>query len=192
MEEILNNLGANIGVIGYLIVFFYSLGGGFVALLAAGILSGSGGGLNIFICIFTAGLANFIGSNLLLYLARFQKNEVMKYFKKHRRKLALAHIWIKKYGIFIIFLHKYLYGIKTIIPLAIGFSKYDLKKFLIYNLFSSFIWAILIGVLSFVLGDGLKRLYMATSSYIFPVIGIGILIIFLIFLSFMARKKQKS
>lgn len=188
MDAILQTLSDSIGIWGYVILFFYSLGGGFVALLAAGILS-SAESLNIFICILVAGSANFIGSCLLFYLSRYQKNEVMKMFQKHRRKIALAHIWIKKFGVWIIFIHKYLYGIKTIVPIVVGFSKYAGKKFVAYNALASFVWASAIGVIAYIMGDLIRQIYERYSNpYIFPVSALCIILAFV----FLANKITKS
>ncbi|WP_258865580.1 DedA family protein [Helicobacter sp. MIT 99-5507] len=193
MESILETLSQSIGIWGYAVLFFYSFGGGLVALIAASILSSgvieSINSLNIYVCIFIASIANFIGSSLLFYMARYQKKEVMKYFSAHRRKIALSHIWIKKYSYLIIFIHKYLYGIKTIIPLVIGFSKFDSKKFLIYNFFASFVWGILIGGFSYAMGDIIRNLYDKYSNpYIFPIVGIIIIVLFFILANKITKK----
>ncbi len=190
MDSILQSLGESIGIWGYVILFLYSLGGGFVALLAAGILSSvESTSLNIIVCILVAGIANLIGSSGLFYLSRYQKAEVMRFLKNHRRKIALSHIWIKKFDYFIIFIHKYLYGIKTIIPMVIGFSRYSDKKFMIYNFFASFLWAGIIGTLSYAMGDALRRAYEQYSNpYIFPAIGIFIIIALVL----LANKITKS
>ncbi|MBT5324145.1 MAG: DedA family protein, partial [Campylobacteraceae bacterium] len=45
---------------GYIVLFLYSFGGGFLALAVAGVLSYSGD-LNIYITLIVAGSANFIG-----------------------------------------------------------------------------------------------------------------------------------
>ncbi|RDU64853.1 DedA family protein [Helicobacter sp. MIT 14-3879] len=191
MEEILQNLSGSIGVWGYIILFFYSLGGGFIALLAAGILSSgvieSINSLNIYLCIFVAGTANLIGSSVLFYISRYQKAEVMKYLKNHKRKIALISIWIKKYDFIIIFIHKYVYGIKTIVPMVIGISKYSNNKFMIYNFFASFIWAILVGVLSYVMGDFIKKTY-DSNPYIFPIFGVIILLAIFFLTSKISKK----
>lgn len=190
MESILQTLSQSMGIIGYVILFFYSLGGGFVALLAAGILASvESSSLNIFFCVLIAGMANFIGSSGLFYLSFYQKNEVMKFFKNHRRKIALSHIWIKKFGVWIIFIHKYLYGIKTIVPLVVGFSKYSSKKFITYNFFASFLWAILIGSVSYAMGDVIRRIYERYSNpYIFPIIAVC----FIVGIVLLADKITKS
>lgn len=193
MDSILQSLGESIGIWGYVILFFYSLGGGFVALLAAGILSSvESSSLNIIACILVAGIANLLGSSGLFYLSRYQKAEVMRFLKNHRRKIALSHIWIKKFDYFIIFIHKYLYGIKTIIPMVIGFSKYSDKKFIIYNFFASFLWAVIIGVLSYAMGDALRYAYEKYSNpYIFPAIGIFIIIALVILANKITKNVRK-
>ena len=74
---------------GYIVLFFYSLGGGMVGILAAGVLS-SQGKMDLSFCITLAFIANTIGSTLLFILGKYYKKDIMPYFKKHRRKLALS------------------------------------------------------------------------------------------------------
>ena len=70
----------NLATYGYLILFFYSLGGGMIALIAAGILSG-GGSMNIWLSILIAFGANFLGDSALFYLTRFNKKEILPYLR---------------------------------------------------------------------------------------------------------------
>ncbi len=165
---------------GYLILFLYSLGGGFVGIVIASILSATTHALDIKITIVVAFLGNMVGSGALVVFARYQKREFLKYFHKHRRKLALASVWVKRYAFLMIFVNKYLYGIKSVVPLAIGFSKYPLKKFLWLNVLSSFLWALIVGGVSFKASDWVKTMYERLSHYTsFFVIGFA-LIAFLI------------
>jgi membrane protein DedA with SNARE-associated domain len=86
MDDMLNNLSTY----GYIVLFLYSLGGGFVALLGAGVLSFMGK-MDISLSIAIAMTANFIGDSLMFYMSRYHKREMMEYFKQHRRKLAFSH-----------------------------------------------------------------------------------------------------
>lgn len=142
---------------GYGILFLYSFGGGMIALLAASVLAGVGK-LDLSLCIIIAAVANFLGDELLFYLAKFNKNAVLPYFKKHRRKLALAQILFKSYGGKIILAKKFIYGLKTLIPLAIGLSKYNAKKFLFLNAICAIIWAVSLGLLGFFAGDFIQQI----------------------------------
>ncbi|MDX9757104.1 MAG: DedA family protein, partial [Sulfurimonas sp.] len=82
---------SNLATYGYIGLFLYSLGGGFVAIVAAGVLSYMGK-MDLGLSIFIAFVANAAGSFLLFYMARYQKSMMMEGLRKHRRKLALAHI----------------------------------------------------------------------------------------------------
>jgi len=137
---------------GYVILFLYSFGGGMIALVVAGILSYSGE-LNIVITILVAGGANFIGDQFLFMVARKNKQQAKQMMQKHKRKIAMSHLLMRKYGTWVIFLQKYIYGIKTLIPLAMGLTKYDYKKFMILNFFATVVWSLIVGLSSYMLGN---------------------------------------
>jgi len=139
---------SNLATYGYIGLFLYSLGGGFVALVGAAVLSFMGK-MDLTLSIAIAFVANALGDVMLFYMARYQKAMMMDGIRKHRRKLALSHMLMKKYGSWIILFQKYVYGIKTLIPIAIGLTKYDFKKFTILNIGSSAIWALSVGLASY-------------------------------------------
>jgi len=178
---------------GYIGLFLYSLGGGFVALIGAGVLSFLGK-MDLTTSMSVAFVANALGDVLLVYLARYQKSMMMESLKRHRRKLALSHIMMKKYGSWIILIQKFVYGIKTLIPIAIGLTKYDLKKFIILNVGSSAIWTLVIGFGSFYSGDVLVKLAGIVSER--PWIAIVILVVLAgslwLYLEQATKKRVKS
>ncbi len=185
MEDMLTNLETY----GYVVLFLYSFGGGFIALMGAGVLSYTGH-MNLEAAILVAFVANFLGDIMLFYMGRYNKKDVMAYLHKHRRKLALSHVLMKKHGSWVVFLQKYVYGIKTLIPLAIGLTKYDFKKFAILNLFASAIWAVSIGVISYMAGEMIKSAYqiIAERPYIAPIALISIIIAIWWYLSAHTKK----
>lgn len=148
MDGILENLDTY----GYIALFLYSLGGGFVGLIAAGVLS-SMGHLSLIISLAVAFVANALGDVILFYLGRYNKKDIMPYLKKHRRKLALSHLLMKRYGNKILVFQKFVYGLKTLVPIAVGITKYDFKKFMLFNTIGAFFWAIVFGIGSFLAGD---------------------------------------
>ena len=166
MDDMLNNLSTY----GYAVVFLYSLGGGFLALLGAGVLSFMGK-MDITLSITIAFIANFIGDGLLFYMARYHKREMMEYLSKHKRKLAFSHLLLKRRGSWIIVIKKFIYGLKTLVPLAIGLSKYSFLKFSLYNAIGAFIWAMVVGGLSYLFGGALIEGYKMVSGkpYLAPV-----------------------
>lgn len=162
---------SNLATYGYIGLFLYSLGGGFVALVGAGVLSYMGK-MDLATSMAVAFVANAIGDILLVYLARYQKSMMMEGLKKHRRKLALSHILMKKYGSWIVLMQKFVYGIKTLVPIAIGLTKYDFKKFIVLNIASSVVWVLAFGFGSFYFGKVLSEFAQTISNkpWIAPII----------------------
>jgi len=139
---------------GYIILFFWSILEGESGLVMAGLLSHTGD-MNLFLAIFIAGLGGFAGDQLYFYIGRFNKSYVHRKLKQQRRKLALAHLLLKKHGWPIIFVQRYLYGLRTIIPIAIGLTGYSAKKYALINLIAAWCWAALIILPVWFFGDAI-------------------------------------
>lgn len=167
---------------GYIALFLYSFGGGFVGLAIAGVLSFTGD-LNLYASIIVAASSNFVGDQFLFYMARSNKAYAKDTMKKYGRKVALAHIWMRNYGSTVVFLQKYVYGIKTLIPLAMGLTKYSFKKFTIYNFFAAFLWAFVVGYASFMLGEALLT-YAEDYKYY----GVAIILAIVLAISYYFKK----
>jgi membrane protein DedA with SNARE-associated domain len=159
MDDMLSNLVTY----GYIGLFIYSLGGGFIALMAAAVLA-SQGKMDLGIVMGVAFIANFMGDTLLFYMARYHKIDMMNYLRKHRRKLALSHILMKRNGFWVIYMQKFVYGIKTLIPLAIGITKYPFLKFTINNFFAAIVWTLVIGLGSYFAGNILMSAYEVVAD----------------------------
>ena len=125
---------------GYIILFAWSILEGEAGLIMAGLLAHTDN-MNLYIAIFVAGLGGFAGDQIYFYIGRFNKAYVHKKFKGQRRKFAFAHLLLQKHGWPIIFAQRYMYGMRTIIPISIGLTRYDAKMFAIINLISAWIWA---------------------------------------------------
>jgi len=167
---------------GYIALFAYSFGGGFVGLVVAGVLSYAGD-LNIYISILVAGVSNFLGDQFLFTLARKNKMYAKDMMKKYGRKVALAHLMMRRYGSFVVFFQKYIYGIKTLIPLAMGITKYSSKKFVFFNILATALWAVIVGYASYTAGS-----YILNSSEDFKYIGLGIVVVVFLILSLIFRR----
>ena len=170
---------------GYIALFLYSFGGGFLGLAVAGVLSFAGD-LNIYISVLVAGLSNFVGSQFLFFLARNNKNYAKDMMKKHDKKIVLAHSLMEKYGSFVIFVQKYIYGIKTLIPLAIGITEYSAVKFTIFNAFATALWACVVGYASFIAGE-----YILSLGEDFKYFGLVTVLVIIIAISYIFKRIEK-
>ncbi len=160
MEDTLTNLSTW----GYLALAFFSFGGSLVVVAAAGVLSYMGE-MNLYVSLGIAIVFNYIGDMFLFYLGKYHKADIKPYFEKHKRKIALSTLILRKYGVLAIFIQKFLYGIKTLIPLSMAISRYDFKKFGFYNVFASIFFIVVIMLSSFYAGETIKKLFESFTEY---------------------------
>jgi membrane protein DedA with SNARE-associated domain len=125
---------------GYPILFLWSILEGELGLIMGGIMTHTGD-MNYFLAVLVAGLGGFTGDQIYFYIGRFNKGFIQRKLHAQRRKFALAHLLLKKYGWPLIFVQRYMYGLRTVIPMAIGITKYPGKEFAIINLASAMVWA---------------------------------------------------
>ncbi len=149
---------------GYVILFAWSILEGEIGLIMAGLLAHTGD-MNLYIAIFIAGLGGFAGDQIYFYIGRFNKTYVFKKFKGQRRKFALAHVLLKKYGWPIIFAQRYMYGMRTIIPISIGLTRYSSKTFAIINLISAWCWAAITIIPAWYFGEEILVLLHLLKQY---------------------------
>ena len=161
---------------GYLAVAFFSFGGSFFIVAAAGVFSYMGH-MDLGIALVVATLANFMGDNFLFYLGKYQKKEVMPYFKKHKRKLALATLIMRKYGVLAIFIQKFIYGVKTLVPISMALSKYDFKKFVFFNFFASILFVSVIGLSAYFASETIISMFegLKHRPWLAPLFAIAVL-----------------
>ena len=160
MEDTLTNLSTW----GYIALAFFSFGGSLVVVAAAGVLSFMGE-MNLIVSLLIATTFNFIGDMFLFYLGKYHKEDIKPYFEKHKRKIALSTLILRKYGVLAIFIQKFLYGIKTLIPISMALSRYDFKKFGLYNAFASPFFVMVIMLSAFYAGDSIKALFESFKEY---------------------------
>lgn len=151
-------------VVGYMILAFFSFGGSLLWTIAAG-MAAALGAMNLYVALMVGIVFNYIGDMFLFYLGKYQKEDIKPYFEKHKRKLALATLIMRKYGILAIFIQKYLYGIKTIIPISMALSRYDFKKFGFYNIFASILFVSTIMLASYYSTDKIREFLAFVDAY---------------------------
>ena len=182
---------------GYIILFFWSIIEGEMGLVMAGIMTHTGN-MHYVIAIFVAGLGGFTGDQCFFYLGRFNKRFMQSKLHSQRHKLAIAYLLLRKYGWPIILIQRYLYGLRSIIPIAIGISNYSAKKFALINLISAWLWAMLIITPAYFYGQEILTLLSYAKQhwyYALPLVGSFILAIRAYFKTvernFLFRRKQR-
>ncbi|MEA3352317.1 MAG: DedA family protein [Campylobacterota bacterium] len=149
---------------GYIILFAWSILEGEMGLIMGGLLCHTGD-MWLPFAIFIAGLGGFVGDQIYFYIGRYNKSYVYTKFAGQRRKFALAHLLLKKYGWPIIFAQRYMYGMRTVIPISIGLTRYDAKMFALINLVSAWCWAAITIVPVWYFGDEILKVLEIAKEY---------------------------
>ena len=160
---------------GYIILFAWSILEGEIGLVMGGILCHTGD-MNLFLAIFVAGLGGFAGDQIYFYTGRYNKSYIQTtgMYKSQKRKFAMAHVLLKKFGWPIIFVQRYMYGMRTIIPISIGLTRYSSKKFAFINLISAWCWATITIIPAWYFGDEILQILVFVKKHWYFAIPFGI------------------
>ncbi len=95
---------------------------------------------------------------------------------KQRRKFAFAHLLLKRYGWPIIFAQRYMYGLRTIIPISIGLTRYDAKAFAFINLISAWVWGAVTIVPVWYFGEEILKLITIAKDHWYLVVPLVVIL----------------
>jgi membrane protein DedA with SNARE-associated domain len=184
---------AYIAKYGYIGIFVGTFLEGETTVLLGGIFSKLGY-MNIEKVILWAFLGTFAGDCTFFSIGRiFGKNVIEKY-EFLRSRVPLANKIIKKYGHFIIFIIRFLVGIRAIILLLLGCTNIKLGRFLLFNMINSILWSILVTSVGYVFG---KVVYVFVSDikkyeeFIIPAVLIGVIILITVY-RHIVKEREKS
>lgn len=161
---------------GYIVLFVWSMLEGEMGLIMAGIMAHTGD-MSVPIAIGVAGFGGFVGDQIYFYIGRFNKNYIHNKLRSQRRKFAIAHLLLKKYGWPIIFVQRYMYGMRTVIPMAIGLTKYSSRDFAFINFISALFWASMTIIPAYYFGEELLSMLAWIKSHWYFAIPLALTII---------------
>lgn len=138
--------------------------------------------LNIRMVILAAFAGSFAGDQLYYFIGRSGKGSISKRFIKFQDRIERFQQLLNRHDILVILAFRFIYGLRTVAPFAIGMSGIPVFKFFILNFISALLWAAVVGLLGFyfghtvelVLGE-IKRVEIALSAVIVFIITVYII-----------------
>ncbi|OHD99061.1 MAG: hypothetical protein A3E21_06190 [Sulfurimonas sp. RIFCSPHIGHO2_12_FULL_36_9] len=174
---------------GYIVLFAWSILEGELGLIMAGIMSHTGD-MFLPLAIVVGAFGGFVGDQIYFYIGRFNKKYIHNKIRSQRTKFALAHLLLKKYGWPIIFAQRYMYGMRTIIPMAIGLTKYSSRQFAIINFVSAIFWASITIIPAYFYGNELLNLLKWIKAHWY--FAIPLIIIIVVTIGYNLNKFEKN
>ena len=138
--------------------------------------------LNIFLMIVSSTLGSIIGSEILYYLGKRinleQLKMILKKFHFKIDKIDMSYHWFEKYGIFTVFICRFIPLIRSLISIPAGISKMNHIIFIIYTSLGSLIWNSVLTLFGYIFENNYHSIEVYLKQYTFIII--LLLIIFVI------------
>jgi len=109
--------------------------------------------------VIAAGFAGtFFGDQLYFYLGRRHAGAFLAKRPAWKDRIARARRVLERHDVAFIFGFRFLYGLRTVSPFAIGMSDVPLRRYLILNLLGGLGWSLVVALLGYSVGHGAEAL----------------------------------
>ncbi len=149
---------------GYLALFFGSVLEGESVVIAAGFLARSGY-LKLPLVMLIGFAGTYLADMSIYFLGRAKGERIIAKFPIARAYYPKVKSLFARYGIWAIFLTRYLYGFRLAAAATLGLTKMRRSTYLPFNLLSCGIWAVLLGSLGYLFGASLEALIGQIKQY---------------------------
>ena len=111
-----------------------------------------------------------------------------RYFRDNRRVRAMsarpafarALVTLERHPVLFVMGFRFLYGLRTISPVAIGTSSIATRTFVLLNALAAAIWAVLFTAIGYIFGHGIEELLSGflAPDRLLPAVAIGLVVLF--------------
>ncbi|GAO35614.1 hypothetical protein SCT_1005 [Sulfuricella sp. T08] len=112
-----------------------------------------------------AAVGGFLGDQIYFYLGRRYGWRILNRFPRFKPRAAQVQALLARYHLPLILGIRFLYGLRTVGPLAIGMSPVGWVRFFALNLIGAVGWAVLIGGAGYLFGQVLALLLTDLHRY---------------------------
>jgi membrane protein DedA with SNARE-associated domain len=120
-------------------------------------------------------LAAFIGTlmwdQLFFYLGRTQSQRVLARRPLWKGRVYKAQQLLERFQTPLILGFRFIYGMRTVTPFAIGMSTVSIRRFTLLNAVSALVWATVVGTAGYLFGDILEIILGDIKHYELPILG---------------------
>lgn len=135
-------------------------------------------------------IGSFIGDQAFFFLGRYQGTKLLNRFPRYSVQVAVAQEKLARYHTPLILAMRYLYGLRAVLPFAIGMSTISTTRFQVLNLAGALLWSVTIAAGGYLFGHLVERMLGDLHRYeemLLAVLALG----GLIFWWYSHRKAQK-
>lgn len=161
-------------------------------ILVLGGLAAKLGHLKLLGVILAAFIGSLFGDQLYFVLGRHYGRALLRRRPLWQLKAQRLDQLLLRWGSWLILFFRFLYGLRTVAPFVIGMSQVSTLRFVVLNMLGAALWALLIGTLGYLFGNGLELLFGNLQRYRLQLILLGALIGALIWLVYLYRSRRQA
>lgn len=102
-------------------------------------------------------LSSILADQFLFFLGRYQGRWLLKKFPSMQPRMDRLHGFLERNQRWIGFMLRFAYGFRTLIPIALGTSHVDAKRFVFLNVLSAIAWTTIFTSIGFLLGGTIEH-----------------------------------
>ncbi|EIJ42413.1 putative membrane-associated protein [Beggiatoa alba B18LD] len=171
---------------GYLAIFIGTFLEGETIVVLGGIAAHMGL-LDLPLVAATAFMGSFMGDQLFFQIGRIGGKRLLATRPVWQERIEYIDELLHRYRFWLILTFRFYYGLRNIIPFALGTMSVPFKQFFILNFVGAIIWAIILSCLGYLFGQAFEAFL---DKYQLPAIIIIVLI--LAFILFMVKRRTKK
>jgi membrane protein DedA with SNARE-associated domain len=141
--------------------------------------------------IVTAFLGSLFGDQLYFFIGRYKGRSLLKKYRSWEPRVHRFRTMMDRHGTWFILVFRFLYGLRTVAPFAIGLSNVSTKKFIFLNIISAAIWAVTLGVLGYFFGQIMEAVLDDIKKYELIIMAGIFLIAAVIFIVKRLRRRKR-
>lgn len=149
---------------GYLAVLVGTFFEGEIILILGG-FAAHRGYLDLPLVIAVAFLGSFLGDQFYFFLGRYRGRALLEKHPDWNGRIGRFRRLMDRFGTPFIIIFRFLYGLRTVAPLAIGLSDIPVIKFMVLNALSAAAWAVALGILGYIFGHAMEIVLDDVKKY---------------------------
>lgn len=185
LESLLENYGYPLILVG---TFFEG-----ETILVLGGVSAHLGYLSIEWVVFCGFAGTLFGDQLYFFLGRRHGQGWLEQRPAWRARAARVHRILERHPVLLILGFRFLYGLRTVTPFALGTSRVAYPVFTVLNVVGAALWALAVGLAGYYFGRGVEAVLGEVKRYeleLIAFVGLAGLLVWIVY--FLARRRARG
>lgn len=137
-------------------------------------------------------VAAVIWDNTFFFLGRWRSEAVLSRWPALRPRIAKTRERLRRYRIPLILVYRFVYGMRTIVPLASGMSRMDPRLFVPLQVLTAALWSVAVCLVGYFLGGAAEALLSDVRHWqIVVLLGVAVIGLVVWLLSRWRRKRPE-